>query len=84
MENFTEIKLTERQLSIVKNIMEIKEKIQGEINSLSHRETEFIVNLCDAKGVEIAQGIKFEGSSMFVPISKEQNDAELVEVEEVN
>lgn len=75
MEQFTEIKLTERQFEIVKDIFAVKAKIQQEINLLSQRESEFIINLCEARGIEAVQGIKFEGQSMFVPSKEEKQES---------
>ena len=73
---FTEIKLTDRQFEIVKSIFATKARIQDEINLVSQRETEFIVNLCEAVGVPIAAGIQFEGQSMFVPTSIDTKEQE--------
>lgn len=67
-----EIKLTEKQISIVNGILATKAQIENEYKRILQRETEFIVTLCEAKGVEAVDGIKFEGSSMFVPEKSEE------------
>lgn len=67
-----EIKLTPKQVEIVHGILTTKAQIEQEYKRILQRETEFIVNLCEAKGVEAVNGIKFEGSSMFVPEKQEE------------
>lgn len=62
-----EVKLTEKQLQIIQGIFQAKQVLEQEFNKVVQRESEFIVNLCEAKGIEAVQGIEFKDGSMLVP-----------------
>ena len=70
-----EIKLTQKQIDIVNGILTTKAQIENEYKRILQRETEFIVTLCEAKGVEAVAGIRFEKGSMFVPEKAEDTTA---------
>jgi hypothetical protein len=62
-----EVKLTEKQLQIIQGIFQAKQMLEQEFNKVVQRESEFIVNLCEAKGIEAVQGIEFKDGAMLVP-----------------
>ena len=62
-----EIKLTEKQISIIQNIFNIKGTLEAEYKKILERESEFIINLCEAKDIVATQGIEFKDGVMYVP-----------------
>lgn len=66
-----EIKLTEKQLQIIQGIFQARERLKAEAQKVADdiavRESEFIVNLCESKGIEAVQGIEFKDGCMYVP-----------------
>lgn len=62
-----EVKLTEKQVQIIQGIFQAKQALEQEFAKVVQRESEFIVNLCEAKGIEAVQGIEFKDGVMYVP-----------------
>jgi len=66
-----EVKLTEKQLQIISGIYQARENLKAEAqkvaDAIAVRESEFIINLCESKGIEAVQGIEFKDGIMYVP-----------------
>lgn len=75
-----ELKLTDKQVEIVNGILLTKAQLEQEYKRIIQRESEFIVNLCEAKEIEATQGIRFEGKSMFVPVVEKEVEKPLKKV----
>lgn len=65
-----EIKLTEKQSQIINNIFSIKQALEAEYKRATERESEFIVNLCEAKEIEAVHGIEIKDGIMYVPVEE--------------
>ena len=70
----TEIKLSEKQLQIIGNILTLKQNIQNEYAKVAERESEFVINLCEAKGVDVLPDAKIEIKEgvLIVPVAEPQ------------
>lgn len=73
-----EIKLTEKQLQIFSKIMSTKGLLENEVKRNQEAESDFLVNLCESKGVSVVQGIEYKDGSIFVPVEG-VTEAEVVE-----
>jgi len=65
-----EVKLTEKQVQIITNIFAIKQSLENEFKRAVERESEFIINLCEAKEIQAVEGIEIKDGVMYVPKSE--------------
>lgn len=74
-----QITLTEKQRQIISGIFQAKQGLEQEFRKVLERESEFIINLCEAKGIEAVQGIEFkevEGALIMSVPAKEETYTE--------
>lgn len=67
-DNYTELKLTEKQVQIVSNILQEKAFIEESYKRVSQREAEVLVSILESHGIENVQGIKFDKQSLLIPV----------------
>jgi len=73
-DNYTEIKLTEKQVQIISSILQEKAFIEESYKRISQRESEILITILESHGIDNAPGIKFDKQSLLIPVidKKEQ------------
>lgn len=72
-DNYIELKLTEKQVKIISNILQEKAAIEDAYKRISQRESEVIVTILEANGVEHIPGIVFDKQSLFIPVVEDKS-----------